>query len=110
MKCNIWRVAVRPSYIWDARFLNVKHVSIGAFGNELDRTDISASNKLYDSANYQRLMSSQYSIHHQIALVIHACEKLLPYYQASARGQEPQNGRRLSWSDTGRVVPLERRR
>jgi hypothetical protein len=24
IKCNIWRVAVRPSYIWDARFLKVK--------------------------------------------------------------------------------------
>jgi len=24
IKCNIWRVAVRPSYIWDARFLEVK--------------------------------------------------------------------------------------
>ena len=23
IKCNIWRVAVRPSYIWDARFLKV---------------------------------------------------------------------------------------
>jgi len=23
IKCNIWREAVRPSYIWDARFLNV---------------------------------------------------------------------------------------
>jgi len=25
IKCNIWRVAVRLSYIWDARFLKVKH-------------------------------------------------------------------------------------
>jgi hypothetical protein len=24
IKCNIWRVAVRPSYIWDTRFLKVK--------------------------------------------------------------------------------------
>jgi hypothetical protein len=24
IKCNIWRVAVRPSYIEDARFLKVK--------------------------------------------------------------------------------------
>jgi len=24
MKCNIWKVAVRPSYIQDARFLKVK--------------------------------------------------------------------------------------
>ena len=24
IKCNIWRVAVGPSYIWDARFLKVK--------------------------------------------------------------------------------------
>ena len=24
IKCNIWRVAVRPFYIWDARFLKVK--------------------------------------------------------------------------------------
>jgi hypothetical protein len=24
IKCNIWRVAVRPSYIQDARFLKVK--------------------------------------------------------------------------------------
>jgi len=24
IKCNIWRVAVRPSYIYDARFLKVK--------------------------------------------------------------------------------------
>jgi len=24
IKCNTWRVAVRPSYIWDARFLKVK--------------------------------------------------------------------------------------
>jgi hypothetical protein len=24
IKCNIWRVAVSPSYIWDARFLKVK--------------------------------------------------------------------------------------
>ena len=24
IKCNIWSVAVRPSYIWDARFLKVK--------------------------------------------------------------------------------------
>ena len=24
IKCNIWRVAVRPSYIWDAGFLKVK--------------------------------------------------------------------------------------
>jgi len=23
IKCNVWRVAVRPSYIWDARFLKV---------------------------------------------------------------------------------------
>jgi hypothetical protein len=23
IKCNIWRVAIRPSYIWDARFLMV---------------------------------------------------------------------------------------
>jgi hypothetical protein len=23
IKCNIWRVVVRPSYIWDARFLKV---------------------------------------------------------------------------------------
>ena len=23
IKCNIWRAAVRPSYIWDARFLKV---------------------------------------------------------------------------------------
>ena len=23
MKCNIWRAAVRPSYIWDARLLKV---------------------------------------------------------------------------------------
>jgi len=23
IKCNIWRVAVRPFYIWDARFLKV---------------------------------------------------------------------------------------
>jgi hypothetical protein len=25
IKCNILRVAVCPSYIWDARFLKVKH-------------------------------------------------------------------------------------
>jgi hypothetical protein len=24
IKCNIWRVAVCPSYMWDARFLKVK--------------------------------------------------------------------------------------
>ena len=23
IKCNIWREAVRPSYIWDARFLTL---------------------------------------------------------------------------------------
>jgi len=84
-------------------------VSIGAFENELDKADVSAYNKLYDSAKYHRVMS-QYTIHHQIAPVIHACEKLLPHYQASAHGQESQNGRWLSWSDTDRVVPLERRR
>jgi hypothetical protein len=27
IKCNIWRVAVRPSYIQDARFLKVKQSS-----------------------------------------------------------------------------------
>jgi hypothetical protein len=26
MKCNIWRVVVRPSYIQDARFLKVNEV------------------------------------------------------------------------------------
>jgi hypothetical protein len=26
--CNIWWVAVRPSYIWDARFLKVKAVHV----------------------------------------------------------------------------------
>jgi lambda repressor-like predicted transcriptional regulator len=25
IKCNIWRLGLRPSYIWDARFLRVKH-------------------------------------------------------------------------------------
>ena len=25
IKCKIWRVAVRPSYIWNTRFLNFKH-------------------------------------------------------------------------------------
>ena len=29
IKCNIWRVAVRPSYIWDTRFLKVKGRSFG---------------------------------------------------------------------------------
>ena len=31
IKCNIWRVAVCPSYIWDARFLkfNVGHLWCG---------------------------------------------------------------------------------
>jgi len=29
IKCNIWRVAVRPSYIWDARFLKVKGLNKG---------------------------------------------------------------------------------
>lgn len=48
---------------------------MGAFGNELDRADVSAYKKLYDRANYHQVMSSQYSIHHQIVLVIHACEK-----------------------------------
>jgi hypothetical protein len=24
INCNIWRVAVLPSYMWDARFLKVK--------------------------------------------------------------------------------------
>jgi len=71
--------------------------------------DVSAYNKLYDRANYNRVMS-QYSIHHQIALAIHACEKLLPHYQASAPVQESQNGRRLSWANTDRVFLLERRR
>ena len=27
IKCNIWRVAVRPSYVQDARFLKVKEKS-----------------------------------------------------------------------------------
>jgi hypothetical protein len=27
IKCNIWRVAVRPSYIWDAGFLKVKNTT-----------------------------------------------------------------------------------
>ena len=31
MKCNIWRVAVRPSYKWDARFLKV-NVIIAVLG------------------------------------------------------------------------------
>jgi len=31
IKCNVWRVAVRPSYIWDARFLKVK--PIGTYSN-----------------------------------------------------------------------------
>jgi hypothetical protein len=52
-----------------------------AFGNELDRADVSA-HKLYDRVNYHRVMSSQYSIHHQIALVIHAYQKRLPHYQS----------------------------
>jgi hypothetical protein len=26
IKCNIWRVAVRPSYIYNARFLKVKYL------------------------------------------------------------------------------------
>jgi hypothetical protein len=28
IKCNIWRVAVRPSYIYDARFLKVNIMSL----------------------------------------------------------------------------------
>jgi len=32
MKFNIWRVAVRPSYIWDARFLKVKKMLYTAIG------------------------------------------------------------------------------
>jgi hypothetical protein len=35
MKCNIWRVAVRPSYIWDARFLKV---NIPSFSYNLSMT------------------------------------------------------------------------
>jgi len=89
--------------------LRRNHVSMGAFGNEVDRADVSAYNKLYDRANYHRVVWSQYSIHHQIALAIRACEKLLPHYQASAPGQESQNGRRFSWADMDRMFLLERR-
>jgi hypothetical protein len=28
IKCNIWRVAIRPSYIWDARFLKVNMLTV----------------------------------------------------------------------------------
>lgn len=55
--------------------LRRNHVSMGVFGNKVNRADVSAYNKLYDRANYHRVVSSQYSIHHQIALAIHACEK-----------------------------------
>jgi hypothetical protein len=34
IKCNICRVAVRPSYIWDARFLKVKHTNMFRFSQE----------------------------------------------------------------------------
>jgi hypothetical protein len=51
---------------------------MGTFGNELDRAEVSAYNKLYDHAYYHRVMSSQYNTHHQTALVIHAYEKMLP--------------------------------
>ena len=36
IKCNIWRVAVRPSYIYDARFLKVNKVlHTGTYNIEL---------------------------------------------------------------------------
>jgi hypothetical protein len=28
IKCNFWRVAIRPSYIQDARFLKVKIINV----------------------------------------------------------------------------------
>jgi hypothetical protein len=62
-------------------WLDRKHVSRGAFGNDLDRSDVSANNRLYDGANYLRVLS-QYSIHHQTTLVMQACEILLAHYRA----------------------------
>jgi hypothetical protein len=41
IKCNIWRVAVRPSYIWDARFLKVKPPSPHMWYSVVDRKRIS---------------------------------------------------------------------
>jgi hypothetical protein len=38
IKCNIWRVAVRPSYIYDARFLKVnkdKNICVSVYLNEV---------------------------------------------------------------------------
>ena len=39
IKCNIWRVAVRRSYIWDARFLKVKGYRKHSCFRELYKTN-----------------------------------------------------------------------
>ena len=44
IKCNIWRVAVRPSYIQDARFLKVKYAYQGIRASKSNMTFSNSSN------------------------------------------------------------------
>jgi hypothetical protein len=52
------------------------------------------------------------SFHHQMALVVHACEKLSssPSLAVEAQGQESQNGGRLFRAEMVHVVPVVRKR
>jgi hypothetical protein len=52
IKRNIWRVAVRPSYIYDARFLKVKPIGIKEVDRITDRKGqtrtLEATSELFD--------------------------------------------------------------
>ena len=52
------------------------------------------------------------SFHHQMVLVVHACEKLssLPSLVVDVQGEESQHGRRLFWTEMDRDGPAVRKR
>jgi len=70
IKCNIWRVAVRPSYIQDARFLKVKRICRDFLGN-------------HKAANYQNvvqdLLTSYKAMGCNMSLKIHFLESHLDF-------------------------------
>jgi len=66
IKCNIWRVAVRPSYIQDARFLKIKLISTVGQVLYLRRQTIEHLNPkiMYISQETNRLLRCLWFMYH----------------------------------------------
>jgi hypothetical protein len=73
IKCNIWRVAVRPSYIWDARFLKVNRTTLQVFVTYLTGALYVHPLWFYKHQHDNRVRSTQNAFSLPLAAILVSC-------------------------------------